>query len=348
MKNMLIEKMKDYFSQFNEHSEDGFVDVRGFINNSPETFVFQFIGKRNCGKSYSTEHLIHDFAEMGMEFIYIRRNKDRELKKAKDKLFNCVKNSKIVCDGFDYYWKDGDTKRQCGYAVALSAIPKGMEFPNVKIIYFDEYTITNNTLHYIQNEFELFAEFLETVVRLRKDFIVILAGNARDFFSPYTLGWNITLGEGQKRWTSQQRDVKFFKVEKKGEKNSRSDSPVGMLFRGTRYDKWAENEFIDNNNDNVKKKSKKCKYWCTIIQDGKEFTAWIDGKEIYISDSKGENRARYTLDKSNISETQQLFQRQNNQIAMIRYAGTNGCLFYESQKVKAEFRDILGVILRYV
>lgn len=348
MINELITNNQDYFQKFNEHTEEGFVDVRGYIKNAPETFIFQFIGERNCGKSYSTEHFIHDFSQMGYEFIYMRRNKDRELKKAKDRLFNCVEDSKIVCDGFDYYWKEDGVKRLCGYGIPLSSVPKGMEFPNVKIIYFDEFTITNRTLRYLPTEFEVFGEFYETVTRRRKDVITIMCGNARDFFSPYSLGWNIALGDGQKRWTSPNKMVKYNMVEVNSSALNRSNTVAGQLFAGTNYDKSSNNEFIDNDSSNIKKKPAGCRYWCTIIDNGNEFTAWIDRNDIYISKDKGLKIARYTLDKSNTNETQTLFQRQNNQIAMIRYAGINGRLFYESQKVKAEFKEILGVILRYV
>lgn len=348
MLNDFINTHSDYFAKYKEHTKEGYVDVRGYIAESPNTFVFQFIGERNCGKSYSTEHFIHDICEMGYEFIYIRRSKDRELKKAKDRLFNCVEDSKIVCDGYDYYYLDGETKRHCGYAIALSSVPKGMEFPNVKVIYFDEFTITNRTMRYLSGEFEVFAELYETIVRRRKDTILIMCGNARDFYNPYSIGWHIELGSEQKKWSSENKMVKYWKVETKGEYLSRRNTVAGTLFAGTKYDEWSNNSFIDNDTTNVKKKTKESKYWCTIIQEGKEFTAWIDGKNIYISNSKGLKHARFTLDKSNINESQILFQRSNNQIAMVRWAGVNGTLFYESQKIKSEFKEILGVILRYV
>lgn len=348
MINEFIEQNKSYFNQFEEHSKEGFVDVRGYIKNAPETFVFQFIGERNCGKSYSTEHFLHDVCEMGYEFIYLRRIKDRELKKTKDKLFNCVENSKIYCDGFDYYWKDGEIKRHCGYAIPLSGAPKGMEFPDVKVIYFDEYTITDKSERYLPGEFRTFAKLYETITRRRRDTITIMCGNAYDFYNPYSLGWGITLGDGQKRYTSANKMIKYNTVEVNNVELKRSNTVAGQLFAGTDYDRSSNNEFIANTGDNIRRKSKLARYWCTIISDGEEFTTWIDGKNVYVSEDKGANIARFTMDKDNTSQRQTLFQRQNNQISMIRYAGINGTLFFESQKVKSKFREILEVILRYV
>lgn len=348
MINEFITGNQTYFDQFNEHTKEGFVDVRGYIKNAPNTFIFQFVGERNCGKSYSTEHFIHDICEMGYEFIYLRRIKDRELKKAKDKLFNCVEDSKIICDGFDYYWNENGVKRHCGYAIPLSGAPKGMEFPDVKVIYFDEYTITDKSEHYLPGEFITWAKFYETVTRRRKDVITIMCGNAYDFYNPYSLGWGINLGQGQKRFTSANKLIKYNLVEVNNVELKRLNTVAGLLFAGTEYDKSSNNEFIANTDDNVRKKSSNARYWCTIISNGEEFTTWINGQDIYVSKDKGTNIARFTMDKTNTSGRQTLFQRQNNQIAMIRYAGINGTLFYESQKVKSEFREILEVILRYV
>lgn len=311
--------------------------------------VFLFIVNRNAGKTYSNCRECLKVVENGGEFIYMRRNIKNQLEKTKDKLFASIPDCPITCDGYEYYYKDKETgiKRRCGYAVALSSITRGMEYPNVKYVFFDEFTTKGNE-RYLNKEFEQFALFLESVIRLRDDCVVVMCGNAGNFYNPYTIGWQISLSKNQKRWTGKNGRIRYYKLYNESVATARSESLIGQLFEGTAYDEWAgKNVDTENTDTNIKQKSAKARYYASIRYDGLTFTFWIDGNSIITSFSTGENRAVYTLDKENISEGEYYFHRQSNQIQRIRFYAQRGLLYYESQKVKSLFMPVLAYILRY-
>ena len=350
----------------------GFFDIRTELVKGVN--VIQAVGQRNCGKNYSTAHFIYDIVTAnsdsyidgdglerkypeflkplfvpGAEFIYMRRYVKNELRKTKNTFFDYEDLEKpIVCDGEDYYIIDGDIKRHCGYAFSLSTFPKGTEFPKVTVVVFDEYTITEQNVHYLPGEFEIFAKMLESVCRRRTNVLFILLGNAKNFFSPYTNGWGINLTDGQKRWRSPNGRVKSCLAYATGREAERSNTLAGSIFAGTTYDKWAgNNEFTDNTTDNVKTKPANAKYWCSIKYDSQLFTIWYDGRGMYVSNSKGEKRAIYSLDKENLKEGEFYFTAQNNQISRVKFFAQRGLLFYENLKIKDAFRYVIGFILRY-
>lgn len=326
-----------------------FVDVRRYIEENFKAKVFMFVGERNCGKTYSTMHLINDIVDDGGDFIYMRRYLQKELMKSKDSIFNKVEDCHIHCKGNTYIWQNPESEednRKCGYAVALTSIPKGIEFDNVKIILFDEFSITDNS-RYLPNEFDTFANFIETVIRRREDIIIIMLGNNKNFYNPYTVGWNINLGEHQKRWTSSNGMVKYFLVSATGKEAKREETIIGKLFSGTQYDAWASGEFTENSGINIEKKPGEARYWCTIKNEGWIFTAWVYGNKTWISTSKGENRAIYNMDKSNVKENEYVFFKQANQIQRIRISASKGQLYYESEKIKSAFQEIINLLLRY-
>lgn len=348
----------------------GFFDIRSELVEGVN--VIMAVGERNCGKNYSTAHFISDivigketyidgngeeqkypdwikeFFVPGAEFIYMRRYYKNELRKTKNTFFDYPDIPPITCDGEDYYIGKDDEKRHCGYAFSLSSFPKGTEFPNVTIVVFDEFTITEQNVHYLPGEFDIFAKMLESVCRRRKNVLFILLGNAKNFYSPYTNGWNISLTEGQRRWRSSNGRIKYCLANATGKEADRQETLAGEIFSGTTYDEWAgKNKFTDNTSDNVKKKPKNAKYWCGIKYDGKLFTIWSDGKGMYVSDSKAPERAIYSLDKENLKEGEYYFTRQNNQISRLRFFAQRGLLYYESMKLKDAFRFIIGFILRY-
>lgn len=325
-----------------------FVDIKPYIENNPKAKVFMFVGERNCGKTYSTMHYINEVVEAGGDFIYMRRYDKKELHKSKDAIFNKVEGNHIRCDGLTYIYENGKTgvKRQCGYAVCLSSIPKGIEYDNVRVILFDEFSITDNS-RYLPNEFDTFANFVETVIRRRTNVIIIMLGNNKNFFNPYTIGWGINLGEKQKKWTSNNGLIKYFLVKATGKEAERSETIVGQLFAGTQYDSWASGEFTENTGINIEKKPGEARYWCTIKTELMTFTVWVYGNKTWISTSKGENRAIYNMNKQNVQENEYIFFKQANQIQRIRISASKGNLYYESEKIKSAFQEIINMLLRY-
>ena len=325
-----------------------FFSIKDELND--ETKVYIVVGKRNVGKTYSTVRHIRDIINESddNQFIYMRRYIKSELDHSKNKVFSNVEDCNIYCDGNIFYNKIGEKQRKiCGYAVALSSIPKGIDFEKVKIIFFDEFVITDNK-RYLPNEFETFANFLETVIRLRNDCIVVMVGNAKNFYNPYTVGWCITLAKEQKRWSGCSRTIKYMLIEGKEYDNQREETTIGKLFVGTNYDKWAnENNFTQNNNINITSKEKNSRCLFTMKTERNVFTVWTLSNGMLVSLSSGNSYHTYQVDTFNLAEGEVLLRKTNNIISLFRQQANKGCIYYESEKIKNEFQPIFNYIVGY-
>lgn len=249
------------------------------------------IGERGVGKSYGLKkYLLNRFKKKGRQFIYLRRY-DTELKKSlKDNEFfkdiagdPIFKNDKFYIRGDKFYMND----KICGYAIPLSkaSIYKSVPFPNVDIIMYDEFLIDNATYHYLPDEPEKMLDFMETVGRLR-NIQVFLLGNSISLVNPYFDYFNISLPYGS--------DIKTFKnglilinyIKNEVYREVKKESNFGKLIDGTKYSSYAiDNQFLKDNNNFIKKKSPKSKFFFNLTINKHTYGVWIDytSNDMYIS-----------------------------------------------------------------
>ena len=249
------------------------------------------IGERGVGKSYGIKkYVLNKFKKKGKQFIYLRRY-DTELRKSlKDNEFfkdveldDLFKNDIFYIRGDKFYMND----QVCGYAIPLSkaSIYKSVPFPNVDTIIYDEFLIDNNTYHYIPEEPEKTLDFIETVGRLR-DIQVFLLGNSISLVNPYFDYFNISLPYNS--------DIKTFKnglilinyIKNEAYRKIKKESKFGTLIEGTKYGEYAiENKFIKDNNNFIKKKNPKSKFFFNIIINKHTYGVWMDynSNDMFIS-----------------------------------------------------------------
>lgn len=331
--------------------------MRNYINIADyledRVAIYMFVSLRGTGKTYSATHLIYDdIMENGNEFIYLRRTKE-ELKVTKDNVFSGVEGGKIYCKGNKYFWKEEtegkDIIHRCGYAVALSTNTplKSVNYDNVKYVLFDEFTITSVSKRYLPGEFDLFATIVDTIMRTRSDVKIIMLGNKWNFYNPYTIGWNVQMAPKQKKWTGRNGRVRYVDLDSERTKNIREGTVISDIFSGTSYDQWAgQDNFIENNNRNIRKKSKSATYYFGI--DGQmEFSVWVDMYGMYVSDSPRQKGNVYTFDRRNLADGIMFFSRQRNEIQRLRHYFSSGRLFYESEKIKSQFVPCLNYIISF-
>ena len=249
------------------------------------------IGERGCGKSYGLKkYLLNRFKKKGRQFIYLRRY-DTELKKSlKDnEFFKDVENDSMFTeDEFnvrgDKFYMNG---KVCGYAIPLSkaSIYKSVPFPNVDIIMYDEFLIDNATYHYLPDEPEKLLDFIETVGRLR-DIQVFCLGNNISLVNPYFDYFNISLPYNT--------DIKIFKnglilinyIKNEAYRKVKKESKFGTLIDGTKYGEYAiDNQSLKDNNNFIKKKNPKSKFFFNIIINNHTYGVWMNynSNEMYIS-----------------------------------------------------------------
>ena len=249
------------------------------------------IGERGCGKSYGLKkYLLNRFKKKNRQFIYLRRY-DTELKKSlKDnEFFKDIENDSIFKE--DSFYVRGDkfymNDKVCGYAIPLSkaSIYKSVPFPNVDIIMYDEFLIDNATYHYLPDEPEKLLDFIETVGRLR-DIQVFCLGNNISLVNPYFDYFNISLPYNS--------DIKTFKnglilinyIKNEAYRKVKKESKFGTLIDGTKYGEYAiDNQSLKDNNNFIKKKNPKSKFFFNIIINNHTYGVWMDynSNEMYIS-----------------------------------------------------------------
>lgn len=255
------------------------------------------IGERGCGKSYNLKtYLLNRFKKKHRKFIYLRRY-DTELKKslkdneffkdvALDKMFS---NDEFEVRGDKFYIN----KQVCGYAIPLSkaSIYKSVPFPDIDIIMFDEFLIDNGTYHYLLDEPEKLLDFIETVGRLR-NIQVFLLGNNISLINPYFDYFNVSVPYNS--------DIKTFKeglilvnyIKNEAYRKVKKESNFGKLIDGTKYGSYAiDNEALKDNNNFIKKKSPKAKFFFNLVINNHTYGVWMDytSNQMFISKSINNN-----------------------------------------------------------
>lgn len=314
--------------------------------------LFNFvISNRGGGKTYDFKKRgINRFIKKGSQFIYIRRYKS-ELKTIhtffKDIIANDefpdheleVKGNTFYCD-----------KKVCGYALSLStAITlKSTSFPLVDLIGFDEFIIPKGAVHYLPNEVQSFLELYETIARSRDNVRVIFMGNSISIVNPYFLYWNIQPNLSQRfnryghiaveLWA----DTSFIEMKKQ--------TKFGQLIANTDYGNYAiENQFVNDTDDFIEKRSPNAKFTCTIYYKDKYIGFWYDYKigRIYASAKYDKSwPISFCLTTQDMRPNMMLIKNAKNtyHIANILDAFKYGYLYFESQTIKNICYDFLKLL----
>lgn len=179
-----------------------YFDISEVIQMSPETTLFNIVGKRGAGKTFSSKvYCVNNFIETGKKFLYVRRNQDEikhsecadlfsdvwhnrpEIQKVINKRYN-VENSFIDYWGGFFYIATSDGKKvnrleKIGKAACVSKARsfKGNPYNDYSVILFDE-VITDDGYFQGDKEPELFTKIIDTVARAENSTVkIILCGN---------------------------------------------------------------------------------------------------------------------------------------------------------------------------
>lgn len=188
-----------------------YFDIRKVLSLYPNMTMYLIFGERSNGKTYSSLDLaLEEYAKDGSQTAYLRRSRE-DLKASIvgelfashiangrfDKYFGEMEfpwNAVRVKGGMVYpqhIWYSDTGKRYSTTAstpllitAALSTWvhTKGISFPKVKTVLFDEF-LTNDL--YLPDEVNTFQNVLSSFVRERGDVKVILLGNTVSKYSPY-------------------------------------------------------------------------------------------------------------------------------------------------------------------
>ena len=263
-----------------------------------------------------------------------------------DNVFTIKQNRKRVTK----FEMDGNV---IGYAIPLSTanILKSASYSKVRTIIFDEFIIDKGTYHYLANEVIQFLDVIETIARLR-DVRVLLLGNAISISNPYFNFFNLSLPYGSefKRFKDGLILVNYIKNE--AYRKVKKESRFGRLIDGTEYGKYAiDNEWLRDSKSFISKRTPQARPFATIRANGETYGIWRDFKQalIFISkDYEPSNPCQYAFNEYDHDEKTILLQARNNTwFKTIIEAYRMGRLFFDNQKVKNDFMQILNKCLTY-
>ena len=329
--------------------------------------LFNFIiGMRGAGKTYgSLKRNIEKFLKSPKydrhQFIYLRRLKE-ELKKLttsqNGRLFDAVQKEfpkhKLRAEGDVLYCDD----EICGYAVALSTSSKlkSDAFPRVKEIIFDEFIIDNTkTYHYLPDEVRKFLDVYETVARPgndpnRPDTIVWFISNAVTINNPYFFEFRLhppVNGDIQRFGPT--KDMLVQNVVNPQLSQRKKSTRFGKMISGSHYSEYAyDNQWLMDDNRFVEKKSQRSNYYMSLRFKDQWLGIWYDQLQMifYISlDYDPQYPVKYSATTDDHQPNTMLFKRGKSQsyIRHLLTAYEMGCVRYESIKLKAWFREIIGM-----
>lgn len=170
------------------------------------------IGERSNGKSFAIEDLIlKNYCDTGKQGALIRRwGEDFKSKRALHMFDNIVNNNKvtkythgkyqtIIYVNGAWYLANYDEHENkyikdeipfC-FSFALSDMEhdKSVSYPNVTIIFFDEFLTRG---YYLNDEFIVFMNVLSSIIRDRNDVVIFMCGNTVNKYSPYFSEFGLT------------------------------------------------------------------------------------------------------------------------------------------------------------
>lgn len=306
--------------------------------NSLLSFI---IGARGIGKTYGyKKFVINRFIKKGEQFIYLRRYKT-ELKKIKE-FFKAVQKEfpeyKLEVKGKEFYCNG----TLMGWAVPLStwSIEKSNEYPNVRTILFDEFLIEKSKLSYLPNEAEALLNMMETVFRDRTNTRAILLSNATTVVNPYFLYFSL-MPDVERRFNYfEDRGILIELCDSKDFAVLKKQTPFGRLISGTDYEDMSiDNEFVNDTDTFLEKRTKQSHFLCAIAYAGKIFGYWVDENtgRIYASyDWQPNTRNLYSMTTDDHKENMLLMKnwKNNYYLSTVAKAFKGGYLMFDSIVIK--------------
>ena len=318
--------------------------------------LFNFvISDRVAGKTYgATKKCLLEWIRHKKQFIYLRRFeselKDKDIKSffkplqrnGEFKNYKLeVKEGCFLCNG-----------EVCGYYQSLTTAmgKRGVSFPNVYYMIFDEFMIYDKNHHYIQNEVNEFMDYYNTIDRFEDRVKVFFFANAETTMNPYLLKFKLGLQKGQKicriknlalleRYTDSTRQEKHRKTK------------FGQLAALTGYDKMAiNNEFARDNKDFISKKSKFAKYMFCYKYESKIYGVWVsynEGKMWVSYDYDKYNPLCYALTTNDMEENTLVIKKlkQSNVFMTLINSFKESNVYFENLEIKTTFTKIIEKFL---
>jgi hypothetical protein len=292
-------------------------------------------------------------------FIYLRRYKP-EIQLSKETFFADIHHEFPEWDfrTVSFYAQMAptssrdDKKRKwynIGYFLPLVTAQhyKGVAFPMVTTIIFDEFIIEAGMIRYLPNETVIFNNFYSTVDRYKDKTRVYFLANSVSITNPYFVDWNLN-----PRAANEVGIVKAFKgfivahfVDSKEFNTQAYETIFGRFIKGTDYADYAvENEFADNHDTLIKPKGSHAEYRYTVETKISTFSVWYDvySGEWYCQQKRPRSdEIIFTMDPNKMDKHKTLVVWKDRPLAMIRNAFNRGKMTFDHPLTRNSFIETL-------
>lgn len=301
------------------------------------------IGQRGCGKTYSTTKYVYEnYINKGEKFLYIRRNRNQIASAAKN-FFS--KYDDIKADKKEFRYKGKNMGYYCNLSEAQT-LKSGFDLESVTTILFDEVN-ESNVERYLQGEYILFSDLLDTTLRLRTDAVVIFLGNSYSLYNPYTIQWGCSLGKSQKKWSSPDNFFRLELVTMDEITKARQESIVGRFTAGTLYADMATNNlFILDSSEMIAKRDGSYKCTWAINYNNLWFYLWhsYQANNIIIDTAGCNVNYKFTVTKSNVRAGINYLPSYPQWYMRIRKMYDRGSIYFQDARVRSQFMQVLKFI----
>lgn len=311
------------------------------------------LSERGDGKTFSTlEFCVNRWLKAGKRFIYMRRT-DVELKLCKDKLMDAITvenhypNNVFKVEGTNIYCDD----EIMGYCVPLSKAYqyKSTAFPDVETIMYDEFLIENKQGRYLPFEPQTLLSFMETVFRMRKVRIIMLA-NFFTVANVYFDYWQLYPKRDSVFTKHPTKPVLIHFYRSNAYRKKKLDSDMAKLVHGTNYgDFMLENKAIGDNYAFIEKPSGFIDYMMTFRFNGIEIGMWYShSKGLFFMTPNSDPSTKHIMALDTDSHAPNLILLKNNKnhpnIKQLKWAIEHGVVRYENLTIKNTVLDMLDFL----
>ena len=328
-----------------------------FSHQSQVNFV---MGERGNGKSFDAKRrMINNFINKGEQSIYIRR-RQTDIDEVKDLFFNDIKefypNHEFKIDG-----KHGVINGEVAIifiALSTSLKKKSSPFPRVTLLVFDEYVEPSFKFpNYLKNDMFYLLELINTVVRKRDNWKLMLIGNVISFVNPFFTMYNIEIKDTEKR---------FHKFEKDKEDGSYlitvelTDTPqfqeeysktkFAKLIRNTSYGDYAMKGkgYEDDSSFIRRDRTGQHIFVCSLVMENIEVGVWFDEMGDYYCDDKIDVDSKNRIAILNEDMKSHLTHIKNEvnkwRVKKIKEGYHKGEMYFKNQEIKKFMQKVIKYI----